>query len=75
MLPFAETLPFIHALITAAPDRLFWGFDWPHPNYFGPMPNDADLLDLMLDGVPDEAVRHRIFAEKPAEIFEFDKAA
>jgi 2-pyrone-4,6-dicarboxylate lactonase len=70
-LPFADTLPFIHALVEAVPDRLLWGSDWPHPNYFDPMPNDADLLDLMLDWVPDEAVRHRIFVDNPAEIFGF----
>ncbi len=51
------------------------GFRLTASQLFWPMPNDADLLDLMLDGVPDEAVRHRIFVENPAEIFGFDKAA
>jgi 2-pyrone-4,6-dicarboxylate lactonase len=68
-LPFSDVLPFIRALVARAPNRLLWGSDWPHPNYFDPMPNDADLLDLMLDWVPDEATQHRIFVDNPAELF------
>jgi predicted TIM-barrel fold metal-dependent hydrolase len=34
-----------------------------------PMPNDADLLDLMLDWVPDEMTRRRIFVDNPSELF------
>jgi predicted TIM-barrel fold metal-dependent hydrolase len=71
-LPYADTRPFIHALVARAPSRLLWGTDWPHPNYFKPMPNDADLVDLLLDWVPDEAVRNRILVANPAEVFGFD---
>ena len=31
--------------LTNAPNRLLWGSDWPHPQYFKPMPNDVALLD------------------------------
>jgi 2-pyrone-4,6-dicarboxylate lactonase len=69
--PFADTNPFIHKLVAAAPDKLLWGSDWPHPQYFRPMPNDVSLLDMMLDWVPDEATRNRIFVDNPAELFGF----
>jgi 2-pyrone-4,6-dicarboxylate lactonase len=72
--PFSDTLPFIHTLVKAAPERLLWGSDWPHPNYFDPMPNDGDLVDLMHDWAPDESVRKRIFADNPAELFGFGSA-
>jgi len=68
-LPFSDVLPFVDALVRRAPDRLLWGSDWPHPNYYNPMPNDADLVDLMLDWIPDESVRNRIFVDNPAELF------
>jgi predicted TIM-barrel fold metal-dependent hydrolase len=71
--PFSDTLPFIQKLVAHAPDRLLWGSDWPHPQYFKPMPNDVDLLDQMLDWVPDEATRNKIFVDNPAEIFGFPK--
>lgn len=68
-LPFSDVAPFVHAMIARAPTRLLWGLDWPHPNYFDPMPNDADLLDLMLDWVPDDAVRRQIFVDNPSQLF------
>jgi 2-pyrone-4,6-dicarboxylate lactonase len=71
--PFADTLPFIHAVVERAPERLLWGSDWPHPHYFKPMPNDGDLIDMMLDWVPDEKTRNRIFVDNPGEFFGFPK--
>jgi 2-pyrone-4,6-dicarboxylate lactonase len=68
-LPFSDVLPFIHELVRLAPDRLLWGSDWPHPNYYNPMPNDADLVDMMLDWVPDENIRRKIFVDNPASLF------
>ena len=70
-LPFADVTPFIQNLVERAPNRLLWGSDWPHPQYFKPMPNDVALLDLMLDWVPDEKTRNQIFVNNPAELFGF----
>jgi len=58
-------------LVEHAPTRLFWGSEWPHPQYFKPMPNDVALLDMMLDWVPDEKTRKLILVDNPAEIFRF----
>jgi predicted TIM-barrel fold metal-dependent hydrolase len=69
--PFDDTDPFVDKLVAHAPDRLLWGSDWPHPQYFKPMPNDVKLLDMMLDWVPDATVRNRIFVDNPAELFGF----
>jgi predicted TIM-barrel fold metal-dependent hydrolase len=71
VLPFSDVLPFIHALVKRAPDRLLWGSDWPHPNYFEPMPNDADLVDLLPAWIPDEQTRQRVLVDNPAELFGF----
>ena len=71
VLPFSDTDPFHHKLVAHAPERLLWGSDWPHPIYYDPMPNDADLLDIMQRWVPDEAVRRRIFVDNPTEAFSF----
>lgn len=69
--PFDDMLPLVRKLVEYAPTRLLWGSDWPHPQYFKPMPNDVDLLDQMLDWVPEEKVRNLIFVDNPAEIFGF----
>ena len=51
-------------------DRCVWGTDWPHPNASF-MPNDGDLVDLLADWVPDEALRHRVLVENPAQLYSF----
>ena len=69
--PYADTTPLVRKLVAHAPTRLVWCSDWPHPQYFKTMPNDGDLVDIMLDWVPDEATRNRIFADNAAEAFGF----
>jgi len=71
--PFSDTEPLVKRLVEHAPTRLLWGSDWPHPQYFKPMPNDVALLDMMLDWVPDEQTRNLIFVDNPAEAFGFPK--
>lgn len=58
------------ALVKAAPERMLWASNWPHPGQKNP-PDEADLLDLLLDWVDDEAVRNRILTENPAELYGF----
>jgi predicted TIM-barrel fold metal-dependent hydrolase len=70
-LPFSDVVPFIKKLVAHAPGRCLWSSDWPHPQYWKPMPSDTDLLDLMLDWVPDEATRTRIFVDNAIEAFGF----
>ncbi len=73
--PFDDMLPFVRRLVELYPSRLLWGSDWPHPQYFKPMPNDVDLLDQMLDWIPEESTRRRIFVDNPAECLGFPAIA
>jgi 2-pyrone-4,6-dicarboxylate lactonase len=66
--PFHDTLPFAEALVRAAPDRVLWGTDFPHPNV-KVMPNDGELVDLFARAVPDEGLRKRILVENPARLY------
>jgi D-galactarolactone isomerase len=58
------------ALVKAAPERMLWASNWPHPSV-KEGPDDADLLDLILDWAPDEGARHRILVDNPAELYGF----
>ena len=71
--PYPEVLPFVHAVIEAAPDRTLWGTNWPHSNIFEPghIPNDGLLLDLLPAFAPIEAVRNAILVDNPARLFGF----
>jgi len=68
--PFHDVGPFGKALIDAAPDRVLWGTDWPHPNV-PVMPDDGDLVDLIPLYAPDPAVQHKLLVENPARLFRF----
>ena len=73
--PFDDVVPFAAALIDAAPDRVLWGTDWPHPNIDGRMPNDGELTDLLPAYAPDEALRRKILVDNPARLYGFDDRA
>jgi len=68
--PFADAIPFARALIEAAPDRILWGTDWPHPNVKH-MPNDGDLADLIPLMAPDPALQKKILVDNPARLYGF----
>ncbi len=67
--PFRDALPFARALVEAAPDRVLWGTDWPHPNIAGDMPNDGDLVDLLAEAVEDGEVRRRVLVDNPTRLY------
>jgi 2-pyrone-4,6-dicarboxylate lactonase len=69
--PFHDAVPFARALVEAAPDRVLWGTDWPHPNVGRFMPNDGDLVDLVPLIAPDDASRHKLLVENPARLYEW----
>ncbi len=73
-LPYADVVPFARALAEARADRLLWGSDWPHVMLKGAMPNDADLVDLLADWLPDEALRARVLVDNPAALYGFAAA-
>jgi len=58
------------ALVQAAPERVVWGSNWPHPNETN-KPDDAMLFDLLAAWAPNEATRHRILVENPEKLYGF----
>lgn len=60
------------ALVKAAPDRMLWASNWPHPSEpLERYPSDASLLDLLLEWAPDEATRKKILVDNPARLYGF----
>jgi 2-pyrone-4,6-dicarboxylate lactonase len=66
--PFYDAIPFAQALIKAAPDRIMWGTDFPHPNVKW-MPNDGELVDLFAKICEDDALRKKILVDNPARLY------
>ena len=67
---FSDVAVLARALAKAAPERMLWASNWPHPGQSAP-PDEAALLDLLLDWVDDEATRDRILADNPAALYGF----
>jgi 2-pyrone-4,6-dicarboxylate lactonase len=70
--PFHDAVPFARAVAEAAPDRVLWGTDWPHPNV-KVMPNDGDLVDLIPLFAPEPELQRKILVDNPARLFGFDE--
>jgi predicted TIM-barrel fold metal-dependent hydrolase len=67
--PFADAIPFAQRLIEAAPGRVLWGTDWPHPNVRWE-PDEADLVDL-LPSFAGAAALHKVLVDNPARLYGF----
>jgi predicted TIM-barrel fold metal-dependent hydrolase len=72
---YADLTPVARAFVKAAPERMVWGSDWPHPSEPNDKPDDAVLFDLLADWVPDEATRHRVLVENPELLYRFPRGA
>jgi D-galactarolactone isomerase len=60
------------ALVRAAPERMLWASNWPHPGHRDPRVRDeALLLDLLIEWAPEEAMRRRILVDNPAALYGF----
>jgi predicted TIM-barrel fold metal-dependent hydrolase len=68
--PFTDAVPFARALIQAAPERILWGTDWPHPNVKW-LPDDAALVDLIALMAPESALQKQILVDNPARLYGF----
>ncbi len=67
---YADAGAVAKTFVKAAPQRLVWGSDWPHPTPKIP-PDDAVLFDLLSEWAPDEATRNRILVANPVALYGF----
>jgi predicted TIM-barrel fold metal-dependent hydrolase len=78
---YSDIVPLAQALITANPDRILWGTDWPHPDSSAPPGrkstdisplypiDDAGILNQLPVWAPDAAVRKKILVSNPAKLY------
>jgi D-galactarolactone isomerase len=59
------------ALVKRAPERMLWASNWPHPSVRPKMPDDVELLELLLDWAPDEVKRRKILVDNPVQLYGF----
>jgi len=70
---YSDTVAVARAYIKAAPERMVWASDWPHPTEKD-KPDDAVLFGLLAEWAPDEAMRTRILVQNPATLYGFPES-
>ena len=71
---YPDSTKVAQAYVQAAPERVVWGSDWPHPSLpFDNKPDDAVLFDLLSQWAPNERERNRILADNPQTLYGFPK--
>jgi len=73
-LSYNDVDPFAKDLIKANIERIVWGSDWPHINYFEEkdLPDDGDLSNLLLRWLPTEQERLQVLVTNPAKLYDFE---
>ncbi|HEY2758203.1 MAG TPA: amidohydrolase family protein [Pseudolabrys sp.] len=70
MPPYAKAVPIAHALVEAAPNRVLWGTDFPHPNSTHDA-DEADLVDLVPQFAPEPQRQKAVLVDNPARLYGF----
>jgi D-galactarolactone isomerase len=70
---YADATQVAQAFVNAAPERLVWGSDWPHPTPTD-KPDDAALFDLLAVWASNEKTRHGILVSNPEALYGFPKS-
>ncbi len=80
---YPDVAPFAQALISANPDRILWGTDWPHPNSVTPpgrkptevtplfQIDDGRLLNQLPVWAPSAELRKKILVDNPERLYGF----
>jgi 2-pyrone-4,6-dicarboxylate lactonase len=71
--PYADAVPFARKLVTEFGDRCVWGTDFPHPNLNGPIPDDGELVDLLLQIAPKPTELRSLLVDNPQRLYRFEK--
>ena len=66
--------PLVAALARANPARLLWGSNWPHVRWDGPLPEEAELIEAVQDGLGSGAA-DAAFRDNPAALYGFGAPA
>ncbi|MGE0312107.1 MAG: amidohydrolase [Lautropia sp.] len=73
--PYRDATPYARLLVERWPDRVFWGTDWPHPNFDGDPPDDGLLVDNLERIAPSADHLRALMVDNPARFYGFDRRA
>jgi 2-pyrone-4,6-dicarboxylate lactonase len=68
--PYGDAVPIARAIVEAAPDRVLWGTDFPHPNLTHDV-DEAELVDLVPRFAVSAAAQSKLLVDNPARLYDF----
>ena len=66
---YRQLQAFITTLADAVPHALLWGTDWPHPEFYDMVPDDAALVDLVETWLPMPPLRQQVLVDNPLRLY------
>lgn len=73
---YPDTSAIVRSYISAAPERVVWGSNWPHPAAQAgetPLPDDMNLFNLIEEWAPTAKVKQQLLVENPETLFGFKR--
>lgn len=68
---YADKARIAKDLIKAAPERMVWASNWPHPAFKKEFPDEGKLLDTVAEWTMDDSLRKKILVSNPARLYGF----
>jgi len=68
---YADKARIAKELVKAAPERMVWASNWPHPSFKKNFPDEGKLLDTIAEWTQDETLRRRILVDNAAALYGF----
>ncbi|MFJ2991267.1 amidohydrolase family protein [Pandoraea sp. NPDC087047] len=69
--PYHRAQTIARWLVAQCPRQVVWGTDWPHVMVKTRMPHDVELLEVTAQWIEAPHLRHAIFAENPARLYQW----
>jgi len=67
--PFDDFVAVVRPIVERYPDRVLWGTDWPHPNMEHRIPDDGQLVDVILRLAPTEVLQRKLLIDNPERLY------
>lgn len=69
--PFSDLDSLVATFCAINPNKLLWGSDWPHVNFYDAAPDDTLLLDCVERWFADPRLMRAVLRDNPARLYGF----
>jgi len=66
---YSDVAPYARTLVENFPRQVLWGTDWPHPNMKSHTPDDGQLVDVIPNIAPTDALQQALLVDNPMRLY------